>query len=883
MAADLTKIENELSNISGSLGGFVATDGTFENGIKKIESILSIGNKKTKVKNSTSTGSTTGGKTLGFTVGAILGTLEKSKKSIDEINGYTKNASDFLREIKNHITSNSAPNNSPSNTNSANNSNSSGNLPINSIDKNVEDILSELKKIRADVYSKFSKTGKDTLDSLILENLEKSEKLKSKRLDIEAAKEKVLRGEATEAEKNLIKEDADKRRKGKRELEKLEGGRGYVPAALATSALSMFTSFVKEKPDASKSIDKGIGIASGLLMKAGPLGAVIGGVMQAVKALFDLGAKQDKATTEFARTVGGFNRGKFLAGESARGLIATGSAKRGYTADAAYSAMTEIAEARGRTTERLSAKSLESAIDLKRFGIGAEAINNFDTFGKSIEETDRYFAKLYSEVSKKGLSFKNVSKAVNDNLKAAQSHTFANGIRGLERMAERSTQLKYNMQQVFQFADKVSEIEGAISTAANLSVLGGSFAQFSNPMQLLYEGLNDTEALQKRIENIFGDKVFWDQNKGQMDMSALDREMVKQAAKSMGLSSEEMLSLSFNQGRMKRVEQQLGKGLSKDTTEYIKNIAELDKNGNAFVNIDGKNINVKDLDESYKDKLEKESAEKNKADNAKLGDIYQNTRSVNEKLDNLLVYLQEKLGRWVFGMFQHFIGKNQREVAQGTGTEELKELRGQLFDTYSGTNPKKRAREIARMGKSELQYELEQSKTPKSPNGFNPMIPGNSGILRGSSHFNGGIKGLKNGIPWEAEGNEYLINKNSSIRYKYELAKIQNGTFNPYSYANDLIKNDMNKYFGSLKVAPIQKNTANTGNVPNYPNNVNGTIKIDIPQTITINLAGGEKIGDYDIRNIIMQYVDKIMKEATMRRDFSGFNKEEFYNKAGVI
>ena len=212
---------------------------------------------------------------------------------------------------------------------------------------------------------------------------------------------------------------------------------------------------------------------------------------------------------------------------------------------------------------------MQSAMMMKRMGFGSEVLNEFDTFGKSIEETDKYFAQLYGEVSKKGLSFKNVSKAVNDNLKMAQSHTFANGLRGLERMAEKSVQLKFNMQQVATFADKVSDLEGAISTAANLSVLGGQFAQFSNPMELLYEGLNDTEALGDRMIKMFSGKARWDNEKGEMTMDPLQRQFLIEAAKGAGLNPDEMLNMAFNEGRLRHITNQIGKKKKKNTAEYI--------------------------------------------------------------------------------------------------------------------------------------------------------------------------------------------------------------------------------------------------------------------------------------------------------------------------
>ena len=370
-------------------------------------------------------------------------------------------------------------------------------------------------------------------------------------------------------------------------------------------------------------------------------------------------------------------------------------------------------------------------------------------------------------------------------------------------------------------------------------------------------------------------------------MTALDREFVKQAAKSMGVDPNEMLSMSYNQARRERVGKQIGKGIGNDTSEYIKNIAELDKNGRAFVNLNGKNIAVSELNETHKEQLQRESERKSKAENTKLGDIYQSTMSITDKMDNLLTYLQEKLGFYVYKIYtKWFLGgdKDYSIEARGTGDIDTKNKREELFARYEGRNPENYAKRLANMSASEVETAYSRLQAPKAANGISPYFtkPGDGGILGGRSHLKGGNLGKYGNTAWEAEAGEYLINKNSSSVYKNELNKIQNGTFNPYSYANQLIKNDMAKYFSPMKVAEVQKPIAqNEANVAN--NGLNGRIKIDIPETITINLAGGEKIGDYDVREIVMAYVDKFMKEATMRKNFSGFNKEEFYNKSDVI
>lgn len=826
----------------------------------------------------------------------IHGFTDKISTHTEKISQQTELASEYLKALKEHIVDGS------STTQNSVTNNVTGGTGGNDIHSTVKDILKEIKAIRLDLASQQIKTGNDSLDEKLkkIAELEADEKLERAKLN-EYYRKGTVDGKKLKGKekRDFEKAERERQKEEQKRRDSVSGKRGG--GAFIAKAADFAKSFISEKPSASKLADKGISAVS----QANP---AIGAILGLLKAAIELGSKQDRATSDYARLIGGGGLGKQNVGGTVTNIFKTGQGRgnwdNGYTAEAAYSALTEVAEARGRTTERMSQQAVRSAIDLKRMGIGAEAVNNFDTFGKSLEKTDEYFARLYSEVSKKGLSFKNVSKAVNDNLKMAQSHTFANGLRGLERMAEKSTQLKYNMQQVFQFADKVSEIEGAISTAANLSVLGGEFAQFSNPMQLLYEGLNDTEALNDRIIKMFGNKAYFNNKTGQMDMNAFERERLKQAAKGAGLDPNEMLNLSYNQGKMNRISSQIAPGVSKDVAEYIKNIAELDKKGNAYVNLNGKEVSVNKLTNKDKEMLEQESKAKEQKEGAKLGDVWRETKSIGEHLDDMLTYLQEKLGMWVYSLFLRW-GRNEgnrRETAQGS-TGDSRELREKRLNYYNehanehntfwsflGFGKSRFAKDVAGMSEKEIDDKIEEDKRRKqrqgeSPNGLPIVsnIPGYGGFANGPSHWNGGVKATYRGQPWEIEGNEFLLNKLSSLKYRNLLPQLQNGTFNPYSYGNNLIKNDMEKYYRYQPVSPYSMNSLAQKNVQSTPNQVSGTIKVDIPQTITINIAGGGTVGNYDISEIISKYVDQFMKEMMMRKDFSGFNKEEFHNKSSVI
>lgn len=903
--ANLDEIENRLKEVSKNTkpAGGIKEDtkkikeGVFEV-VSKLDALKTIEN-WTKSQNG-STGSTGNGVvgTIDSKIASLVnyqkdihGFTDKISTHTEKISQHAELASEYLKALKEHIVdggvsqTNAVPTNADGKTEKE-----TKNKGIASIDSNVKKIVALMETMKSTALA----DQDNELKKLLIDNEKAKQKEEAERhkYDEIARKDRKKR---TKQEQKFLEDYQKAQRNKKKEDEKLskkKGGEGFA------NAVGGITSFISEKPSASKLADKGISAVS----QASP---AIGAILGLLKAAVELGSKQDRATSDYARVIGGGGLGKQNVGGTVTNIFKRGQGRgnwdNGYTAEAAYSALTEVAEARGRTTERMSQQAVRSAIDLKRFGIGAEAVNNFDTFGKSLEKTDEYFARLYSEVSKKGLSFKNVSKAVNDNLKMAQSHTFANGLRGLEKMAEKSTQLKYNMQQVFQFADKVSEIEGAISTAANLSVLGGEFAQFSNPMQLLYEGLNDTEALNDRIIKMFGNKAYFNNKTGQMDMNAFERDRLKQAAKAAGLDPGEMLNLSYNQGKMNRISSQIAPGVSKDVAEYIKNIAELDKKGNAYVNLNGKEVSVNKLTNKDKEMLEQESKAKELKEGAKLGDVWRETKSIGEHLDDMLKYLQEKLGMWVYSLFLRW-GRNEgnrRNIAQGsTGdSRELREKRLNYYNEHAGEHNafwggrRRFAKRIAGMDEDELNRRIDEDRKSKneaqgeSPNGLPIVsnIPGRSGFANGPSHWDGGVKAIYRGHPWEIEGNEFLLNKLSSLKYRDLLPQLQNGTFNPYSYSNNLIKNNMDKYYRYQPVSPYSKNVPVRQNTPSTPNQVSGTIKVDIPQTITINLAGSGTIGNYDISEIISKYVDQFMKEMIMRKDFSGFNKEEFHNKSSVI
>lgn len=415
----------------------------------------------------------------------------------------------------------------------------------------------------------------------------------------------------------------------------------------------------------------------------GPWGKAAGMAIQGIAMMVEEYDKLNVAAQAYVRNVGGGarNMSKMKVQASA---IASEISKWGgmaYKMQDILKDMAELSEKTGRNFEYMSKEQYKSLEDMTKFGISKDVLSQYDTFGLSVDTIDKKIASIYSTSGKHGLNAKAVTDTVTKNLKMAQNYTFANGVRALEKMAERSVALKFNMDQAARFADKVSTLEGAVSAGAGLSVLGGDFAKMGNPLQMLYEGLNDTEGLMNRMIEMYSSMAKWDSQKGQFDITAYNRQRMKQAAQEMGVDYSEMTSMAMNLARENRVASQLGGGLDKDTETYIKNIATIDESGKAKVTFNAGQKNeetklVSELTNEDKARLKNESEQKTLKENATTGDILVSTRTITDKLNDILDVLKSR----IVNMMTKLVGGTDEEMAQNMG---LNKANAELFEDIS--------------------------------------------------------------------------------------------------------------------------------------------------------------------------------------------------------
>ena len=326
--------------------------------------------------------------------------------------------------------------------------------------------------------------------------------------------------------------------------------------------------------------------------------------------------------------------------------------------------------------------------------VGEQAAMEFTTklenFGLNPDEVGDRVGQMFSKAAKSGVAFEKYSKNFLDNIKLAQNYNFRNGLRGLESMAKKATEIKMDMQQVARFADKVSTLEGAVQAGANLSVLGGSFAQFGNPLQMLYEGLNDMEGLQDRMINMFGKLGKWDYNKGQVDVSVFNKQRIKAAAEATGMDYSALMEQINASARRNIVEGKIGHQYDNDQDfkDLLLNKAQLDENGNAFVSIRGERKDINSLSKEDQNYLKAS----NTSDSDNIAEIAVNTRGFKDisegfdkQKDAYSANFNETLhiGQWTQGILDS-VGKNGvLMTVLGVGRDTLSTISGTLQLFYS--------------------------------------------------------------------------------------------------------------------------------------------------------------------------------------------------------
>lgn len=483
----------------------------------------------------------------------------------------------------------------------------------------IGDLKSEIREIKdefdntdfTDAFS-FDKDGE-----VLSANIEKVRELKDKFQDIGLTEEEI--------------EDIAKRQyKLFSDLNKKEQERADIGGKIAEVYDRQTDSLREQARYADMSIET---------MKRGfsEIGRGFGKLKRLGSDLIEGWRKVDQASANFAKNIGVGNKGLVALRKNTMDMVANKGIGLNY--GVGMEELIEVQQNYLKTAGRnvgLTAEDIETGAAMSRVmgGKGGEFASALENFGLSYTEAGKRAGKMFADASKYGLSFEKYSDNFLKNIKLAQNYTFKDGLRGLERMAKKATEIRIDMQQMANFADKVSTLQGAVETSAQLQVLGGPFAQFSDPLGMMNEGLNDMEGLMDRFKNMTNEFGKFNAQTGQVEVSAFNKQRIKAAAQAMGMDYGQVMESVQEQGRRNFVEGQLnagGRNFTDAQREFLMNTATV-QNGKAvmsYLDATGNRVE-KNVNELTAQDIEQARAQ-NQSDTDNIKSIAKATMSLDEK------------------------------------------------------------------------------------------------------------------------------------------------------------------------------------------------------------------------------------------------------------
>lgn len=230
--------------------------------------------------------------------------------------------------------------------------------------------------------------------------------------------------------------------------------------------------------------------------------------------------------------------------------------------------------------------------------VGLTAQMNY--FNKSVSDSSEIFYEMYKNANKVGISNKKYAKELNQNLKIAQKYTFKGGVKSLMEMSIWADKVRFNMQNLEAIVDKVQNggLEGLITQAASLQVLGGKFAMGADPIAMMYESWSDPESLIKRFTDMTAGMGQFNKKTGEVEIVGPDAMMLKQYADVIGMDIANARAIITQRIKQEQIDRQLSDKYNEAQKQLIYNKAQYGDDGKWYVTVNNELKDINSLGEN---------------------------------------------------------------------------------------------------------------------------------------------------------------------------------------------------------------------------------------------------------------------------------------------
>lgn len=421
----------------------------------------------------------------------------------------------------------------------------------------------------------------------------------------------------------------------------------------------------------------------------------------------------------------------------------------------------EIAEATNRNVIA-NTESVEKLYAAKEvIGVSAQSlVEAFGNVGYTFEKVPKVLEESIHYVQSIGGNAKSVMKDVVSNTDQLNRFQFADGVKGLTKMAAQAAMLKFEMSETFRFADKVLSPEGAVNMASAFQRLGVAAGNLVDPFQLMNQSINDPSGLQTSLAEVSKQFTYFDEKTKSFKINPQGvmtlREMEDAAGLSSGSLSKMGLAAAELDSRLSKISPSITFANEEDK-QYLANIASMNEKGEYTVKIkspDGKQ-QEKLLSEISQGELNKLIEEQKKGQRP-IEEIARDQLSLQEILNNDVKAIRDKV---IFGVVSAAPGLEAGEAARritdsvtgtlsGKGIADVENTRGRVEDFYDNLSKLIKDVKDKKTVSESVESFLESNKTLVNEigtdfsKGFEKFAQGAMGKLSGNSMVEKELKSI---------------------------------------------------------------------------------------------------------------------------------------------
>jgi hypothetical protein len=241
-----------------------------------------------------------------------------------------------------------------------------------------------------------------------------------------------------------------------------------------------------------------------------------------------------------------------------------------------------------------------------------------NNIGENIEQSINYVQSI-------GANANEVMKDVLYNTDELNRYNFENGVIGLTKMAAKASLLRYDMNQVFNFADSLINPERAVEVASAFQRLGVSAGNLVDPFQLMNQSINDPSGLLDSLSDVAKSFAEFDSETKSFKISRQGVLTLKELGSQIGIDSKELSKMALAAAELDSRLSQISptiKFKNEEDKQYLANIASMNERGEYVIKVNDKDFKL--LSEVTQEEMNK-LVEEQKKQPKTLEDIQRNS------------------------------------------------------------------------------------------------------------------------------------------------------------------------------------------------------------------------------------------------------------------